>query len=189
MKKTNASRNKWIITVFIIAALAMAAFLIIRGMNPGVKPNNSAQTDALTTSVNGTEKEKYFFEYNGQEIKINAPVAPITEVIGEPIHFFEAQSCAFEGMDRVYTYSGFDLQTYTIDNKEFVFSVSFLDDTVATREGISIGASLEDVTKAYGSDFEKSFNQYNYIENESKLSFIIENDEVVSIEYALVIGD
>ena len=55
-------------------------------------------------------------------------------VLGEPMHYFEAPSCAFEGMDKIYSYSGFEFTTYTKDNVDYIASIVFLDDTVTTRE-------------------------------------------------------
>ena len=187
-KKSNSFRTIGVIGIIAII-LAAVLFLVIKNIGSNNEPGNISQTDPTPTSVNENEKSKYYFEYNGVDIEVDAAAEPITEALGEPIHYFEAQSCAFEGMDKVYTYSGFDLQTYTKNNNDYVFSISFLDDTVTTKEGIGLSATLDDVTKAYGNDYEISFNQYNYIEDNHKLSFIIEDGEVVSIEYALVIEE
>ena len=101
------------------------------------------------------------------------------------MHYFEAPSCAFEGMDKIYSYSGFEFTTYTKDNVDYIASIVFLDDTVTTREGITLNATLEDIEAAYGSEYEKSFNRYSYRDGNCVLSFIVENNEVVSVEYAL----
>lgn len=193
MGNTNNKKSKSIRSIGVIGIiaiiLAVVLFLVIKNIGSNNESGNISQTDPTPTSANETGKSKYYFEYNGVDVEVDAAAAPITEALGEPIHYFEAQSCAFEGMDKVYTYSGFDLQTYTKNNNDYVFSISFLDDTVTTKEGIGLSATLEDVTKVYGNDYEISFNQYNYIEDNCKLSFIIEDDEVVSIEYALVIEE
>jgi len=52
-------------------------------------------------------------------------------------------------------------------------------------EILAILETLEDVIAVYGSDYEQSFNQYTFSDGNCKLCFLIENDEVVSIEYVL----
>jgi len=188
MGNTNTKKSNSIaVFIILLAVLAAGIIIFIIISKPGSNSGNITPTETSQQASEETKMPAYYFEYNGVTIAVNAKAAPITETLGEPIHYFEAQSCAFEGMDRVYTYGGFDLQTYTKDDAEYVFSVSFLDDTVATREGVAIGDSLDDVIEAYGKDYKNSFNQYSYTDNDQKLSFIIENNEVVSIEYALIV--
>ncbi|NLY17697.1 MAG: hypothetical protein GX045_01795 [Clostridiaceae bacterium] len=188
MANTDIKKSKNImVLVILLAVLAAGIIIFIISSQPGSNSGNITRTEPSQQASNEPEMPEYYFEYNGVEIAIGAKAAPITEALGEPIHYFEAQSCAFEGMDRIYTYAGFDLQTYTKNDEEYVFSISFLDDTVTTREGIAISDSLDDVIEAYGQDYENSFNQYSYTDNNYKLSFIIEDNEVVSIEYALIV--
>jgi len=132
------------------------------------------------------EKEGYYFEYKGIKIGINDEAAPILEALGEPMHYFEAPSCAFEGMDKIYSYSGFEFTTYTKNNKDYIASLFFLDDTVTTREGITLNATLDDIVAAYGSDYEQNFNEYSYSDGNCVLSFILENGKVVSVEYSMI---
>lgn len=147
--------------------------------------NNNETVGNEQNDDNPKEKEGYFFEYKDIKIGINDEAAPILEALGEPMHYFEAPSCAFEGMDKIYSYSGFEFTTYTKDDKDYISSIVFLDDTVTTREGITLNASLEDIVAAYGSDYVESFNQYSYSDGNCVLSFIIEDGEVVAVEYAL----
>lgn len=157
------------------------------GDNGGGSKNNTGgnrQNGGVTQ-----EKEGYYFEYKGIKIGINDEAAPILEALGEPMHYFEAPSCAFEGMDKIYSYSGFEFTTYTKDNKDYISSIVFLDDTVTTREGITLNATLDDIIKAYGSEYEKSYNQFSYSDGNCVLSFILENDGVVSVEYSLPTGN
>lgn len=187
MGNTNNRKSKNIaVFVILLAVLAAGIIIFVISSVQGGNTGNTTRTETTRQASEETVMPKYYFEHNGVIITIDAKAAPIKEALGEPIHYFEAPSCAYEGIDRVYTYSGFDLQTYTKGDEEYVFSVRFLDDTVKTREGIAIGASLEDVIKAYGKDYENSFSQYTYNDNNHKLSFIIENNEVVSIEYSLI---
>ena len=41
---------------------------------------------------------------------MNTDVAPVIEALGEPLHYFESESCAFKGLNK-YTYGGFEIST------------------------------------------------------------------------------
>ena len=110
----------------------------------------------------------YIFEYKGTKVEIDGEAAPVVEALGE------APSCAFEGIDKTYTYSGFELDTYPQGEVDHISAVVFKDDSVATAEGICIGDTREKLEEAYGAGTE---------EGGMKLCFILQGDEVVSIEY------
>lgn len=133
-----------------------------------------------------TKDAGYSFLYNGVDIKMNDKAAPIVEILGEPLEYFEAESCAFQGLDKTYYYSGFELHTYPIDGVDYVFSILFVDDSVSTPEGICLGSSLDDVIKAYGESYEEDMGMYTYTKGDSKLAFLIEHDVVSSIEYTAI---
>lgn len=78
----------------------------------------------------------YVFETEGIVIAMHAEVEPILQKLGEAMEYFEAESCAFQGMERVYTYSGFELHTYEMDGTDYVAALIFLDDSVSTKEGV-----------------------------------------------------
>jgi hypothetical protein len=135
------------------------------------------------------QDQGYVFNYNGIPIVVNTDVEPVLKELGEPLDYFEAESCAFQGLDKTYYYSGFELTTYPKDNTDYISSVYFMDDSVSTAEGIYIGSSVDDVLEAYGEDYTGGENAYIYTKGDSSLIIITENDEVISITYqALVEG-
>ena len=77
----------------------------------------------------------YAFRSGNTEIAIDADAAPILASLGEWRDYAESASCAFEGLDKVYTYAGFEVQTYPMNGKDYVYMVMLYDDTVATPEG------------------------------------------------------
>ena len=42
---------------------------------------------------------KYVLTYQGCELPMNTDFAPLLAYLGEPASYFEAESCAFEGLD------------------------------------------------------------------------------------------
>jgi hypothetical protein len=74
---------------------------------------------------------------------------PVIEGLGQPAGYFEAPSCAYQGIDKTYTYAAFELITYPLGGKDFIQDIYFLDGTVYTEEGIHIGSTKAEVVAAY----------------------------------------
>jgi len=125
----------------------------------------------------------FLFKAGGVAISMGEPAAPVVDALGEPQSCFEAPSCAFDGIDRIYYYSGFELYTYPVNGEDFVLSVNLTDDSVTTFEGIYLGMSYDNMLAAYGDDYAQSGEQYTYTRGDSTLSFLIDGDAIVVITY------
>lgn len=125
----------------------------------------------------------FLFKVRGFDIRMGEPAAPVVEALGEPMNYFEAPSCAFNGVDKIYYYSGFELYTYPVGEDDFILSIILTDDSVSTSEGIYIGMTYNDMTSAYGGDHTQNFGQYTYTLDDSALSFLIEDDLITVITY------
>jgi hypothetical protein len=156
---------------------AIIIVLILAGCNGG-KPVQS-----------GEQSQGYIFDYNGVAISVHTPAESVIEALGEPLDYFEAESCAFEGLDKTYYYSGFELTTYPDGETDYIASVYFQDDSVSTKEGICIGSSLEDVLEAYGNDYSGGDSTYVYTEDQGSLIFVVQDGEVISITYQALIDN
>jgi len=134
----------------------------------------------------GVDVEKlsgYYFTYEDIIIRPHAEAASILEALGEPKNYFEAESCAYQGMDRIYTYNGFEITTYEIDGVEFISMITFIDDTVETTEGVYLFQTIDEAIAVYGEDYTQNFDMYIYEDDNVQLSFITEDDKIISIEY------
>ena len=129
----------------------------------------------------------FVFTYNGTDITMNAPAADIVAALGEPKSYTEEASCAFEGLDKTYYYGSFYLQTYPMEDVDYVYSMWLVDDSVSTPEGIYIGAPEAQVESAYGADSYNGTNAYIVTKGDSKLTVIIENGVVSSIQYDAIV--
>ena len=123
---------------------------------------------------------KYVLSYQGCELPMNTDFAPLLAYLGEPASYFEAESCAFEGLDKTYTYDAVEIITYPDGDLDRISYVRILNDAVSTPEGITVGSTAEEVAAAYG---EGSGNQYDYEDGDCLLSFILKDGKVVSVEY------
>ncbi len=150
--------------------------------------DNSSQKETEKTNISAQPNlTGYIFETQGISgmifIGVDMDAASVIQGLGEPNSYFEAPSCAFQGIDKMYTYSHFEIDTYPDGDTDKISMILFLDDLVSTPEGVCIGMSKADMEKAYGTDYEVSSGFYRYTKDNMKLSFIIENEEITSIEY------
>ena len=140
-----------------------------------------------TDSQAEASADAYVFTYNGVEIRMNAPADGIISALGDGYDYFEAPSCAYEGMDKVYTYNSIVVRSYTRDGVDYIAAVELKDDTVATAEGIRIGSTQEDVAAAYGEDGVPGTAGIEYTLGDSFISFIFENGKVVALTYTAIV--
>lgn len=129
----------------------------------------------------------FVFTYKGIDIEMNAHADGIIEALGEPKSYTEENSCAFIGMDKTYFYGSFYLQTYPMDEVDYIYCLWIVDDSVETPEGIYIGASQADVEAAYGAESYNGTNAYIITGRHARLTIILENGVVSSIQYDAVI--
>jgi hypothetical protein len=174
------------------AGITLAALALLLTLLTGCSaaPSAATTTDGAATTVPGgtTASEPgnaagYVFEFKGVTIQMHAETLPILEKLGKEKSYFEAESCAFQGIEKTYTYPSFSLCTYELDGADHVASLLFLDDAISTPEGIALNSKLDDVLKTYGDQYTKSLGLYSYESGKMKLTFLIESNLVASIEY------
>lgn len=160
----------------LLAAVMLVCFV---GCQPTTTEGPGKQTDVPV-------QDSFSFTYMGTKIALHAPVAPIIEALGEPKTYSESTSCAFEGLDKQYGYGSFYLETYPMGDKDYVYGWYFIDDMVENNEGICIGSSKADVEAAYGADNYNGTNAFEVTKGSGKLTVILENDVVTSVQYVIV---
>lgn len=169
------------IIAFVLALCLMFCFTACQSTTTGEEQggnNNSGKVESTS---------KFSFTYQGVEIKLSDPAAPIIDKLGEPKKYTESASCAFEGLDKSYYYGSFYLETYPQGEEDFVYGWWFADDTVTTPEGIYIGSSKADVDAAYGAENFNGTNAYDIKDGNGKLTIILDKDVVTSIQYNLIV--
>ena len=174
MKKT--------VIIGLIAACAMA-FTACSGSNTNSSAQGSDASQATAASQGESQGSGWVFKSGDVEIAMNAPAAPIIEKLGQAKSSYEAPSCAFDGMDVVYSYAGFDLLTYTSDGKDAkVSGVVLRDDSVETPEGLFIGSDKAAVENTYGK-MEDGANNLRITKGNCELLIILTDGAVSSIQY------
>lgn len=149
-------------------------------------PGSSRQTTGGNGETAGGAQaagKGYVFRHNGVAVSVDGDMAPVLEGLGEPASYFEAASCAFEGLDKTYTYGSFEIMTYPQGDQDLVSKIILKDDTVSTAEKITIGSSREAVTEAYGTDYSEQGSMLVYQKDGMRLCILVEDDAVTSIQY------
>lgn len=171
----------------IVAALTIASCSLA---GCGSEDNKSTTTAPSNNSSVSHEAKGYIFEVNGVKVGMDMEADPIIKALGEPTNYFEAASCAFEGLDKMYGYGSYEVDTYELDKKDYISGVIFKDDMVSTKEGISIGNTKDDMIKAYGEGFKEEQGMLVYEKEGTKIKFVLdENNEITSITYSSTILD
>lgn len=146
------------------------------------QPGQSSQS-AQPNQPGGSDDAEYVFRSGDTVVSIDQDMAEVLSALGEPKEYFEAESCAFEGLDKTYTYPGFVITTRPDGEKDFVNSIILSDDSVTTPEGLYIGSSAADVTAAYGGNADATDTFLPYTKGNTALNFVLSGGKVISIEY------
>lgn len=179
-------------------AVSMIAVLGLTGCGGSKEDDKEAQnsgeeqdTGDASSADSESDSEKpaasgaggYVFETDGITIGVDMDMAPIADALGEPKSIFEEPSCAAQGTAYLYTYPGFEINTYPDGEDNYVGYISLKDDTVATPEGIDLSKTREDVISAYGEDYQGDDKKITYSKDGMTLNFIFSGDDIESIEY------
>lgn len=180
-----------------IAVIVTAAMLLMAGCGDSERVISGDENQSSGGTVTGegsaasAAAKGYTFVSQGVTVGIDMDAAPIVEGLGEPVSYYEAASCAFEGLDKIFTYSSFVIETYPDNEKDLVSRVILMDDSVSTPEGVIIGDTRARVEEVYGTEGAEESGRVVYSKDGMKLCFIFneEDDSVISIEYMTTVLD
>ncbi|MCQ2416747.1 MAG: hypothetical protein MJ071_02930 [Oscillospiraceae bacterium] len=143
------------------------------GANGGEPQNDTPQQNTVTEAPQQSA-EPYLLDAIRVETECSAYLA------AHPSNRFEeAISCIGEGKDRTYTYDTFKLITYFENGTETLKEINLTAPGIATRKGISVGSSAEEVVQAYGAPEDAEY--YGYQTEDGTVEFSIEGGRVVMI--------
>ncbi len=181
MKRYNTKRCR----IFLVF---MVVFMMFMTACDTAAPTSVSDTDRPAVSQDEADHENsgYLFTFDGTEIAVDAPITPLFEKLPAYRNKFVSQSCVFESQETIYYFNSFQLTTYVDEEgTERIFSIYLEDDSVATAEGISVGAAEDEVTGAYGEPSDQTGQSLAYTKDHMTLSFVIKEEAVASISYQL----
>ncbi len=141
------------------------------------------EKQVTTTSTEEKVAESICYQAGDVSIIMGAEAKPIMDKLGEPLSRFESPSCAFGDLDVIYTYPGFEIDTYTENNTEYISAVILLDDSVTTKEGLMIGDDVSKAEELYPNPTTEENGNKIYIEDKTKFIIFISYGKVSSIQY------
>lgn len=167
--------KKIVFLIISIVIIATAVVLIMRNGKDVTSENNKENKEKTTLSI----KYKNVELVPGTEFSENK--------INEEANLSEIQSCAFDGVDKVYTYENLEITVASVNGKDTVYSVYFDNDEIETAEGLKVTDTKDKMIEKYGTEYKEELGRkYIYVNGNVELSFIIENDIITAIEYTLV---
>lgn len=119
------------------------------------------------------------------EIALDAPAAPILEILGAPFGYSENESSRAPGVEKSYRFAGLNLKTYPSEDGDRILCFLLTDESLATAEGIRIGASAEEVRQCYGENA-ISNNRCTLSHHAETLTLLLKNNVVTAIQYSLL---
>ena len=146
------------------------------------QPENLSITDAATT-----EKHIEGFALTVGDVRlIPGAMTDVEAALGTAADHYEAPSCVHDGNDIVYVYDFGEIMTSPGDGGSYIASVTVLPDAeIATEEGLTIGASVEEMLALYGA-CEEEFGRYVYTRGETTLTFLTTDGAVTGFSYAYI---
>lgn len=171
-----------------VMCVCMVGSMVLSGCGSNGNSNGGGNKSGdESTNKNNSSVKGYAFEAKGVKMSVDMDMSEIEDKLGEPVSYYEEPSCAAQGTARLFTYSGFEIDTYPDGDKDLVACIILKDDTVSTAEGIDLSMTKEDVIAKYGDNYEESENRIVYEKDEMKLCFIFDGDNIASIEYNSVV--
>ncbi len=156
-----------IVAIIVIVIVGVSVYMLTKG--------NSA--DEPKKEKNETQ-EVYALKVNNKEIKLGEVFS--REKCGQELQYSEVASCAFDGLDKTYTYENYEIKTGSQDK---ITSIYFIDEGISTTEGVKITDTYDKMVQVYSNNFKNEDNKYIYEKGNTSIEFMVENDVITGIEY------
>ena len=136
----------------------------------------------------GGDGELYAFVIDGVGVIPGNDAKPVLEQLqSRKLGESAKGSClgGIDGEDVLYDYGNFVIKTFRTAEEEEIRWVSLADDSVSTKKGIKVGASVDAVKAAYGEPTQESDALLMYRCGETELRFTLRDGAVKGIEYTV----
>jgi len=100
----------------------------------------------------GLTQDDLAFPLGDTSFALDSDASALVAALGDDYEYSEAVSCAYVGMDKVFTYDGVIVFTYPVEDTDHIDEIYITSDKYATAKGITVGSTTADIQKAYGKD-------------------------------------
>lgn len=168
-----------------VCLLLAAALLLSLGLAAcgGGSSNNSTPGG---NNGGGNKEAGWVFKKGSVTVAMFDDADAVIKALGQYKSQYEAESCAFDGKDVIYSYPGYDILVFQEKDRNVISGVILRDDTVETPEHISIGSTVAEVEKAYGK-FEPNTTSLRLDKGNCQLLILTDNGKVIHIQYIALV--
>jgi hypothetical protein len=92
-------------------------------------------------------------DINGKTYRCGEDVAPLLKELGDGYKYSEAISCAYDGLDKTYTYGDVDVYTYPDGDIDRVSEITAYSSDASTTKGLKVGDTVERMEELYGTGY------------------------------------
>lgn len=126
------------------------------------------------------------FVYNGSMVVPGSDMESALSVLGAASSVNTAPSCIGVGEDKIYTYSGFTVESFPATTGETVLNITLTGASASTAKGVTVGMTADDIAAAYGTPTEADdfFISYN-TGSGMHLDFLMDGGKIIEIAYVL----
>ena len=178
--------KRTILTIIAAILALMLTFSLAACGGSDNAPATDAATEAPASDDTGAAitAAQATFRYNDITVELDGKMEDVLSYIDIPFEVSSQLSCHGEGDDKTYTFDGFSIGTYPKDGVDHILEVVINSEGIATADGITVGASADEVVAAYGDGYKEVGKYYSYDAGSGKsLQFRIEDGTVVEIIY------
>lgn len=137
----------------------------------------TVQTEATTQeAVIEEESRGLSIAVNGKAVCLNDDISALA--LGEATDYYEAPSCNYDGLDKVFTYNEVSVYTYPKDGKDLVNEVEVNAAGILYENSLGIGSAEADVKALLGEPSAIEGDTYRYAFDNSYLYFYFEDNSV-----------
>jgi hypothetical protein len=169
--------------------LCLFALLTVSACGAQERTSEQAKPPATMTPVQETAMpayEKLYIQLGDLRIGIFDDANIVLSALPPPIGTFEAESCAYQGMDSFYYYDGFQLMVNEIDGARQVTSIGIKDDLFKTPQGVRFGLSrarVKELMAPLDLEMIEDGDILQYIDCKTVLKLRFDLDKLVAAEY------
>lgn len=133
----------------------------------------------------GFSQEDLVLNVSDNTYRCGDDIQTVVADLGEGYEYAEGKSCAYDGLDKTYSYPQAEFYTNPLEEGDMLTEIYTEDPSVTTSKGIAVGATRQEVEDAYGQPDEDDGYTLTYRVSdeagEPALCFDMENDTVIAI--------
>lgn len=176
-----------IMAVAVLAACGSDGGGVVVDPNASASTGQSAQSPQGGAETSGNETaataDTLYYDANGIKIHVYDMADTVLASLSDPNGTFESDSCAYQGKDYFYYYSGFQLTVNDVDGARHVTVITIVDDTVTNPQGVKIGSAEDEMKQLMGDGYTESSGLYTFVEGSTTLQIQVKAGAVASIVY------